>query len=159
VLLPNAATLEQQLAIPEVQTHAAFYQLSSKGEPNTHIYFIYDRVCTYSEHSMILETLNLILSNNLGKDKKPFDCAVEDNSSNLCYAGKTDCVLIERADYEPIYGEPLNVNFWLEMAREDFGVKSPEEKNAEKAAAKTRKKEEKLETNILSTDSTRGHRI
>jgi predicted P-loop ATPase len=114
----NAANITQILSIPEVKKYGMLFQFSHKGKPNLHLFFRYSRRVSFDEHSVILKAVTKILNNALGIDKQGFDHSIETNSSNLCFAGKTPCQLIPRGEDEPIYGEPLDVDSLLMVAKD-----------------------------------------
>lgn len=114
----NAANITQILSIPEVKKYGMFFQFSHKGEPNVHLFFRYSRRVSFDDHSTILKAVTQVLNNALGVDKQGFDHSIETNSSNLCFAGKSLCQLIPRDESESIYGEPLDVDLWLEVAED-----------------------------------------
>lgn len=97
VIRDDAASINQILALETVKKFGNFYQFSLSGEPNTHIFFSYDRRVSFDEHKKLLTLLTEKLNKEIAEvnSHQGFDSAIQSNSSHLCFAGKTDCQLLD----------------------------------------------------------------
>jgi predicted P-loop ATPase len=118
-LIEAAATMDELVNLPTIKRYCAFYQHSYKGYPNTHFHGVYDRSATRVEHEKVMAYWNYLVNQELGQDKKSFDSSTENNSSHVCYAGKTPCQFIERIPgLDNDYGDLIPVDEWVKKCDE-----------------------------------------